>query len=294
VPAGGKKLTEADYYNGLVPDGGSRPASTDNSTLQNTRDTLEGYGAQYYDWIFGEPLTKWTGKNWMTDRGPVYGNEEAFQNGRAIARGTLFVMDAVITASGVGGAINGTVTAIRSVQATRGAIQVAQLLTDAGGTVNVVMVNGKAVEATTKVLVSLGVSAEAAASLMATGNNAGQGGSPPNPGGNTPTGLGGPSIEDLSKAASAPDRAGFTAAGRSLTKHGSGARPGNSLFPAAKGNPAQINAQAQAIVDDILNNPGTTFAKGFRGRFGDTIEAAAPDGRGIVFDANGKFLFFKE
>ena len=115
-----------------------------------------------------------------------------------------------------------------------------------------------------------------------------------NSGGSAPNGLGGHSIQDLSNAAGVPDRGGFTAAGRSLTKHGSGARPGNSLFPAAKGNPAQINAQAQAVVDEILNNPGTTFTKGFRGRFGDTIEAAAPDGRGIVFDANGKFLFFKE
>ena len=32
----------------------------------------------------------------------------------------------------------------------------------------------------------------------------------------------------------------------------------------------------------------------FCGRFGPTIEVTAPDGRGIVYDANGKFLFFKE
>jgi hypothetical protein len=105
---------------------------------------------------------------------------------------------------------------------------------------------------------------------------------------------GGISIGDLSKAASEADRGGFTAAGRSLTKHGAGARQGNSLFPAAKGNPSQISTQAQAVVDEILNNPGTTFTKGFRGRFGETIEAVAPDGRGIVYDVNGKFLFFKE
>jgi hypothetical protein len=99
---------------------------------------------------------------------------------------------------------------------------------------------------------------------------------------------------DLLKAASVPDRGGLTAAGRSLTKHGSGARPGNTLFPGATGNPAAINQQAKAIVDEILNNPATKFTDGFRGRFGKTIEAVAPDGRGIVFDANGKFLFFKE
>ncbi len=104
----------------------------------------------------------------------------------------------------------------------------------------------------------------------------------------------GKSLPDLSKASSVPDRGGLTVAGRSLTKHGAGARPGNSLFPKSTGNQAQINAQAQAIVNDILSNPATTYVKGFRGRFGDTIEALAPDGRGIVCDINGKFLFFKE
>ena len=43
-----------------------------------------------------------------------------------------------------------------------------------------------------------------------------------------------PSLDDLSRAAGAIDKGGFTAAGRSLTKHGAGARPGNSLFPAVK------------------------------------------------------------
>jgi|GEM_PF-5016325 len=42
------------------------------------------------------------------------------------------------------------------------------------------------------------------------------------------------SLDELSKAASAADRAGLTVSGRSLTKHGAGARPGNSLFPLAK------------------------------------------------------------
>ena len=104
----------------------------------------------------------------------------------------------------------------------------------------------------------------------------------------------GPSLDDLSRAAGAIDKSGFTAAGRSLTKHGAGARPGNSLFPAARGNPAAINRQAQDIVDDILTNPNTKVINSQRGRFGNTIEYIAPDGRGVVFDSNGKFLFFRE
>ena len=101
-------------------------------------------------------------------------------------------------------------------------------------------------------------------------------------------------LNTLSKAASVADREAFTVAGRSLTKHGFGTRPTNSVFPPAKGNPRQINIQAQNIVDDVLTTPNNTIQNSYRGRFGNTVEVSAPDGRGIVYDANGKFLFFKE
>ena len=101
-------------------------------------------------------------------------------------------------------------------------------------------------------------------------------------------------LDDLYYAAGAPDRGGLTAAGRSLTKHGAGARPGNSLFPPATGNANAINQQAQNIVDDILTTPGSTIQNSFRGRFGATTEVSAPDGRGLVFGSDGRFLFFKE
>jgi hypothetical protein len=104
----------------------------------------------------------------------------------------------------------------------------------------------------------------------------------------------GHTVDALSNSASTLDRGGLTAAGRSLTKHGMGARPGNTKFPKAQGNPTQINEQAQAVVDDILTAPGTTVTTGYRGRFGQTIEVNATDGRGIVYDITGKFLFFKE
>lgn len=101
-------------------------------------------------------------------------------------------------------------------------------------------------------------------------------------------------LDDLSRAAAMQRVGDFTAAGHSLTKHGAGKRPGNTLFPAPKGNPAAINATAQDIVDDILTSPGSVFSSRFRGRWGQTVELDAPDGRGLVFDRNGNFLFFKE
>ncbi len=187
-----KPMTEAEAMaQNYVPDGVEPPASTNNGYLKDARDTVEGYGAWAYDEIFGKPLTKMSGRNWMTDRRSVWGNEQAFENGRAIGRATGLVMDAVITVSGVGGAVKGVITGIRAIQGAGGAIQVAQLLTNTGQTLNVVMVNGRAVEATAEVLASLGVSAEAAASLMASANNAGQGGSSPQEGpGNAPNGGG--------------------------------------------------------------------------------------------------------
>ena len=101
-------------------------------------------------------------------------------------------------------------------------------------------------------------------------------------------------LDALSQAGSVLDRGGLTKAGRSLTKHCSGARPGNTLFPAVSGNASAINKQAQEILDNILTDPGTVFQSGYKGRFGNTIEATAPNGQGAVFDANGNFLFFKE
>ncbi len=101
-------------------------------------------------------------------------------------------------------------------------------------------------------------------------------------------------IDDLSRAAGVPGKGERTVAGNSLNKHGAGKRDGNALFPAPAGNPAAINQQAQNVVDDILTAPGTKAVNGYRGRFGDTIEYIAPDGRGVVYDANGKFLFFRE
>lgn len=99
------------------------------------------------------------------------------------------------------------------------------------------------------------------------------------------------SLDALSSAAAAGDRGGLTAAGRALQKHGG--RP-SSAFPAARGNPAQINQARQNIVDDILNASGSTQTMRSTDRFGDVVEVVAPDGRGVRFSADGKFIGFLE
>jgi hypothetical protein len=101
------------------------------------------------------------------------------------------------------------------------------------------------------------------------------------------------SLDQLSQSGQQLDRAGYTKAGRALTKHASGQR-GQGAFPSLSGRPDAINQTAQSIVDEILTNPSSTFNNGFRGRFGPTIEVNGPDGQGLVYNNQGNFLFFKE
>jgi RHS repeat-associated protein len=95
------------------------------------------------------------------------------------------------------------------------------------------------------------------------------------------------SAEELSQAAATLDREGLTVAGRALQKHGS--RQG-SAFPEATGNPQSINQQAQKMVDDILTSPSSTAVTRHHARFGEVTEIRAPDGRGIRYGADGKFI----
>jgi filamentous hemagglutinin len=62
------------------------------------------------------------------------------------------------------------------------------------------------------------------------------------------------SKDKLNQAASAPNRNGLTDAGRALQKHGG--RDG-SVYSYTSQKAAVLNQEAQAIVNDILNNPST-------------------------------------
>jgi len=98
-------------------------------------------------------------------------------------------------------------------------------------------------------------------------------------------------VDELSRAAASVDRGGLTSAGRALQKHGE--REG-SAFPAPKGSPQSINQQGQHIIDDILTIPGGTTVTRNHARFGQVIEIRSPDGRGVRYAADGKFIGFLE
>jgi len=92
-------------------------------------------------------------------------------------------------------------------------------------------------------------------------------------------------------AANVMESSGLTKAGRSLQKHGGRA---NSLFPEAIGNPQAINKQANAIVNNILNNPNSTQIVRHHKRFGDITDIYAPNGQGLRFDSKNNFIGFIE
>ncbi len=96
---------------------------------------------------------------------------------------------------------------------------------------------------------------------------------------------------NLIKAGNAIDRAGFTKVGRGLMKHGY--REGNG-FPKPIGNPAQINAQGQRMLESILNHPERECILYDSSRMGKTVDIYAPNIGGVRYSLEGEFIGFLE
>ena len=99
------------------------------------------------------------------------------------------------------------------------------------------------------------------------------------------------SLKILSKAGKVPDRSGLTKAGRALAKHGGRE---NSVFPKPIGNPAQINQQGQAILDNFLHHPNKKIYFGNSNRFGEFIDITIPNKGGVRYSIKGEFITFLE
>lgn len=96
---------------------------------------------------------------------------------------------------------------------------------------------------------------------------------------------------NLIKAGNAIDRAGFTKVGRGLMKHGY--REGSG-FPKPVGNPAQINAQGQRMLESILNHPERECILYDSSRMGKTVDIYAPNIGGARYSLEGEFIGFLE
>ena len=80
-------------------------------------------------------------------------------------------------------------------------------------------------------------------------------------------------------------------AGHALQKHGNRDR---SIFPKVHGNPSVINESARRLVRNILSHDNVKYLQRYHGRFGKIIDNYIPNGQGIRYHANGKFIGFIE
>ena len=107
--------------------------------------------------------------------------------------------------------------------------------------------------------------------------------------------LGIKNITQLLKIANQNSKAGLTAVGRALKKHGD--RIG-SAFPKAVGNQAAINAQGEKVLKEILSNPNVqrTVNNNNIGRYGGSVvDYKIPNGMEARFNSNeSKFIGFLE
>lgn len=93
------------------------------------------------------------------------------------------------------------------------------------------------------------------------------------------------------KAGNAIDREGLTRTGRALAKHGG--REG-SIFPKPLGNPNQINAQAEKILERILNHPDKRISLNIDRRFGEVVDIFAPEIGGLRYNTAQELIGFLE
>ncbi|MDG0806307.1 VENN motif pre-toxin domain-containing protein [Pectobacterium brasiliense] len=104
-----------------------------------------------------------------------------------------------------------------------------------------------------------------------------------------------PSRDKLNQAASASNRNGMTDAGRALQKHGG--REG-SVYSYSSQKASVLNQEAQTVVNEILNNTNTKIESRvvFENKQKITVvEATAPDGRALRFNADGtRLIGFRE
>jgi len=106
------------------------------------------------------------------------------------------------------------------------------------------------------------------------------------------TGLNVKEIVKLLKAGRAMSKAGLTAVGRGLKKHGD--RVG-SAFPMAVGNQTAINQQGENILKSILDNPSVTVTLTKSRSVGEVLDYQIPGSIGARFSKDGKtFIGFLE
>ncbi len=97
--------------------------------------------------------------------------------------------------------------------------------------------------------------------------------------------------ERLAAAAAEPDRGGLTRAGRQFHKHGSRA---GSVYPPPSGGPEEMNRRAQAIVEAMLDDPGSHIETVYKRRHGGLMDIWATGRESLRYSEDGRFIGFLE
>jgi hypothetical protein len=87
------------------------------------------------------------------------------------------------------------------------------------------------------------------------------------------------------------DRAGFTKAGRGLMKHG---YREDSVFPKPVGNPQQVNARGQEVLESIIKHPERRITHKHTKNLGEVVDIHAPGIGGVRYNASGELIGFLE
>ncbi|MEE9322518.1 MAG: RHS repeat-associated core domain-containing protein [Granulosicoccus sp.] len=94
-------------------------------------------------------------------------------------------------------------------------------------------------------------------------------------------------LDALNRIATTPMVNGVSPVTRAIDKHA--ARAG-SAFHQVAGSQADKNAAGRELVEEILNNPLSTYTTRETGRFGIVLDVVGPDGRGLRFSSSGQFI----
>jgi RHS repeat-associated protein len=92
-------------------------------------------------------------------------------------------------------------------------------------------------------------------------------------------------VDRLFQKALEEDRGGLTRVGRSIAKH-------SSEFPGATGNPDDLNAYGQEVLEEILTDPETVIESATSGNFPGGFKFFSSEGFSATFDAEGIFRYF--
>jgi len=101
--------------------------------------------------------------------------------------------------------------------------------------------------------------------------------------------------DNLIKSATTPGKGGVSPVGRAYQKHAGNPNRAGTFTGKTSGNAVQNTQNGTKYLDDILNNPNSTYKVTHHDVFGNILDVRLPNGMGARWSADGKnFIGFLE